>query len=158
MCVCAEPLHWLPGCSSKFCMVCGHARMQTHRLIHFISNRRKLTHGIKKWHQRRVCIACCRTGIHAYRDWRLSSKLKLLINVFSVSVVGGSVVLHKTNINKSNSTQYSTPVFALLTLLLAQPWGTADAEMYASALTENPEVLSVKAWSGSEHSFSFLAC
>lgn len=57
-------------------------------------------------------------------------------------------------------------MFALLTLLLAQPWGTADAEMYASPLTENPEVLSaenpevlsVKAWSGSEHSFSFLAC
>ena len=47
----------------------------------------------------------CRTGIHAYRDWRLSSKLKLLISVLSVSVVGGSVVLHKTNTNKSNSTQ-----------------------------------------------------
>lgn len=31
MCVCTEPLHWLPGCSSKFCMVCEHARMQTHR-------------------------------------------------------------------------------------------------------------------------------
>ena len=47
----------------------------------------------------------CRTGIYAYRDCRLSSKLKLLISVLSVSVVGGSVVLHKTNTNKSNSTQ-----------------------------------------------------
>ena len=46
----------------------------------------------------------CRTGIHAYRDWRLSSKLKLLISVLSVSVVGGSVVLHETNTTKSNST------------------------------------------------------
>ena len=45
------------------------------------------------------------TGIHAYRDWRLSSKLKLLISFLLVSVVGGSVVLHKTNTNKSNSTQ-----------------------------------------------------
>ena len=48
----------------------------------------------------------CRTGIHAYRDWWLSLKLKLLISLLSVSVVGGSLVLHKTNTNKSNSTQY----------------------------------------------------
>ena len=49
-------------------------------------------------------LVLCRTGIHAYRDWWLSSKLKLLISVLSVSVVGGSVVLHKTNSNKSNNT------------------------------------------------------
>ena len=47
----------------------------------------------------------CRTGIHAARDWRLSSKFKLFMSVLSVSVVGGSVVLHKTNTNKRNSTQ-----------------------------------------------------
>ena len=52
-----------------------------------------------------TALPTCRTGIHAYRDWRLSSKLKLLISVLSVSVVGGSVSLHKTNTNKSNSKQ-----------------------------------------------------
>ena len=49
-------------------------------------------------------VANCRTGIRAYRDWKLSSKFKLLISVLSVSVAGGSVFLHKTNTNKSNST------------------------------------------------------
>ena len=50
-------------------------------------------------------VASCRTGIHAYRDWKTSSKFKLFISVLSVSVIGGSVVLHKTNTNKSNSTK-----------------------------------------------------
>ena len=27
----------------------------------------------------------CRTGIHAYRDWKLSSKFKLFMSVLSVS-------------------------------------------------------------------------
>ena len=30
----------------------------------------------------------CRTGIRAYRDWKLSSKFELLISVLSVSVGG----------------------------------------------------------------------
>ena len=37
--------------------------------------------------------------MHTETGW-LSSKFELLISVLSVSVVGGSVVLHKTNTNK----------------------------------------------------------
>ena len=47
----------------------------------------------------------CRTSIHAYRDWKLSSKFELLISAIPVSVAGESVLLPKTNTTKSKSTQ-----------------------------------------------------